>query len=73
MYEVRVKNPEVEFVISTVETKKDAMALISRCLKNRGVAPLCYCAWSTDDGKTTKVDYGSHTEFFCIKKVEENT
>ncbi len=73
MYEVRVENPEVEFVVSTVETKKDAMALISRCLKNRGISPIYYRSWSIDDGKTTKVDYGSHTEFFCIKKVEENT
>lgn len=72
MYEVRVENPEVEFVVSIVETKEDAMSLISRCLKNRGIAPIYYRSWDTDDGKT-KVDYGSHTEFFCIKKVEENT
>ncbi len=67
MYEVRVKNPEVEFVISTVETHKNAMTLISRCLKNRGITPLYYRIWSTDD-KITKVDYGSHTEYFYITK-----
>ncbi len=73
MYEVKVKNPETEFVISTVETRKDAMALISRSLKNRGITPLYYRSWSTDDGKTIKIDYGSHTEFFILKKIKENT
>ncbi len=71
MYEVRVENPEVEFVISTVKTKKDAMTLISRCLKNRGIAPTYYRFWGIDDGKTTKVDYGSHTEFFYVAMLED--
>lgn len=71
MYEVSVKNPECEFVVGMVKTHKEAMKLISRVLKNRKITPFYYRIWSEDNGKTEKVDYGSHTEFFFIKKVEE--
>lgn len=73
MYEVSVKNPECEFVVGTVKNHKEAMKLISRVLKNRKITPFYYRTWSEDNGKTEKVDYGSHTEFFCIKKIEEST
>ncbi len=73
MYEVRVKNPEVEFVVSIVKIRKDAMALISRNLKNCGVTPPYYRSWSKDDGKTINIDYGSHSDFFILKKIKENT
>ncbi len=71
MYEVRVKNHEVEFVIGTVKTHEDAMALISRCLKNRGVSLPYYRTWSKDIGKITTVDYGNHTEFFYVEMLNE--
>lgn len=71
MYEVSVKNPECEFVVGTVKTHKEAMKLISKALKNRKITPFYYRTWSEDNGKTETVDYGSHIEFFYIKKVEE--
>lgn len=73
MYKVSVKNPECEFIVGTVKSHKEAMKLISRVLKNRKIVPFIYRTWSEDNGKTEKVDYGSHTEFFYIKKVEEST
>lgn len=51
--------------VGSVETEEEAHALISSLLKDSKYASFYRRVWKTNE-KTTRVDFGSHTEFFDI-------
>lgn len=54
--------------ITTADTYEAALAAINDFLKERNYTSYLKRVWKIDE-KTTKVDVGSHTEFFYIKEA----
>lgn len=51
--------------VGSVETEEEAYALINSFLKDSKYVSFYKRVWKTNE-KTTRVDFGSHTEFFDI-------
>lgn len=58
--------------IATADTYKAALRAINNFLKERNYTSYLKRAWKIDE-ETTKVDVGSHTEFFYIKEKTSET
>ena len=72
MYELYFRNnkDKDEFKCRT-STRQEAMKFMVEDLKLKGIKPYYYRTWEDGEG-VEMIDYGSHTTFYKIRKVEIN-
>ena len=70
-YQLEFENYQKERKIKGIfETEENACAAMAKELFKKGIKPYYYRSWEIDG--VTHIDYGSHSEFYLITKIEDN-